>query len=236
MNARDPKVAAPARREARRPALVADISTERTGAETGDTDVKQELLQLADLLDGSPLEVWESASLCEGWRIREVVAHMTMPARYSDEAFMAELAAAGGDFTRASDMIAARDGLLPAPTLVAGLRSPVLHEWQPPGGGAAGALTHSVIHGLDITEALGWDRTVPVDRIGLVLRSVAPVDGPNLFGTDLAGIELQADDIEWSFGSGEKLIGPAQVLALVICGRRVRPGRLRGGPAARFTR
>ena len=198
--------------------------------------MKQELLQLADLLDGSPLEVWESASLCEGWRIREVVAQMAMPARYSDEAFMAELAAAGGDFTRASDMIAARDGLLPAPTLVAGLRSPVLHEWQPPGGKAAGALTHCVIHGLDITEALGWDRTVPVDRIGLVLRSVAPVDGPNLFGTDLAGIELQADDIEWSFGSGEKLIGPAQVLALVICGRRVRPGRLRGGPAARFTR
>ena len=221
---------APARREARRATLVADISTERTGADTGDADVKEELLHLADLLDGSPDEVWESASLCEGWRIREVVAHMTMPARYSDDAFMAELAAAGGDFTRVSDMIAARDGLLPASTLVAGLRSQVLHEWQPPGGGAAGALTHCVIHGLDITEALGWDRTVPVDRIGRVLRSVAPVDGPNLFGTDLAGIELQADDIEWSFRFGRQADRP---------GSGPRPRRLRpegeAGPPARET-
>ena len=26
--------------------------------------------------------VWDAPSLCEGWRTREVVAHMTMPARY----------------------------------------------------------------------------------------------------------------------------------------------------------
>ena len=216
--------------------MVTDIGVEETSAGTGDSGVKGELLSLADLLDGSPAEVWEAASLCEGWRIREVVAHMTMPARYSPDAFMAELSAAGGDFTRVSDTLAVRDGALPASTLVAGLRSPVLHDWQPPGGGIAGALTHSVIHGLDVTEALGWDRTVPADRISRVLGSVAPPDTANLFGTDLRGIELRADDIEWSLGSGDLLTGPAQVLALVICGRRVRPGRLRGTPAARFTR
>ena len=43
--------------------------------------------------------MWDAPSLCEGWRTREVVAHMTMPARYSGPAFMAELEAAGGDFT-----------------------------------------------------------------------------------------------------------------------------------------
>ncbi len=216
--------------------MVTDTGTEQAGAAIGDAEVKGELLHLADLLDGSPAEVWDAASLCEGWRIREVVAHMTMPARYSADAFMAELTAAGGDFTRVSDALAVRDGALPAPTLVAGLRSRVLHDWQPPGGGAEGALTHCVIHGLDVTEALGWERTVPADRISRVLQSVAPRESPNLFGTDLAGIELQADDIAWSLGSGDLLTGPAQVLALVICGRRVRPGRLRGSPAARFTR
>jgi hypothetical protein len=33
-----------------------------------------EYLALADLLASSPVEVWDAASLCEGWRTREVVA------------------------------------------------------------------------------------------------------------------------------------------------------------------
>jgi uncharacterized protein (TIGR03083 family) len=38
---------------------------------------------LADLLESSTAAVWDAPSLCEGWRTREVVAHVTMPARYS---------------------------------------------------------------------------------------------------------------------------------------------------------
>jgi uncharacterized protein (TIGR03083 family) len=201
-----------------------------------DPDVKGEFLDLADLLEASPNSVWDAPSLCEGWRTREVIAHMTMPARYSTDEFMAELSAAGGDFTRLSDTIAARDGALPVTRLVAGMRSDVLHSWQPPGGGVEGALTHCVIHGLDVTEAIGSDRSVPAERIRRVLRTVAGTDRPNPFGTDLTGIELRADDLEWSVGSGHVLTGTAQVLALVVCGRRVAPGRVCGSPAARFTR
>ncbi len=198
--------------------------------------VKGELLDLADLLETSPSSVWDAASLCDGWRTREVVAHMTMPARYSDDQFMAKLSEAGGDFTRLSDELATADGARPIPELVAGLRSDTLHSWRPPGGREEDALTHCVIHGLDVTEAIGIDRTVPPERIRTVLRTVAPLDRPNLFGTDLVGLELRADDLDWTFGSGEELNGPAQVLALVVCGRRVPPGRLRGSSAARFTR
>src|SRR6202162_4119568 len=122
--------------------------------------IADEYLALADLLEAADPVVWDAPSLCEGWRTREVVAHMTMPARYSGPEFMAELEAARGDFTRLSDTIAARDGALPAATLLSGLRSDVLHAWQPPGGGMEGALTHCVIHGLDITEA------VPLERRG----------------------------------------------------------------------
>ena len=32
-------------------------------------------LTLAELLDAMPAERWDVASLCEGWRVREVVAH-----------------------------------------------------------------------------------------------------------------------------------------------------------------
>jgi len=96
-----------------------------------DTDlaaaVADEYRALADLLDASGPAVWDAPSLCEGWRTREVVAHMTMPARYEGPAFMAELEAAGGDFTVLSNTVAARDGALPAATLLGDLRSEALH-------------------------------------------------------------------------------------------------------------
>lgn len=210
-----------------------------TGTAPGEplsTSVAAEYLALADLLEASGTSVWDAPSLCEGWRTREVVAHVTMPARYDGPAFMAELEAAGGDFTRLSNAVAARDGALPVERLLHDLRAEALHGWEPPGGGAEGALTHCVIHALDIVESVPLDRRVPEERILRVLSLVADPAGPNLFGTDLAGVELRADDLEWSYGSGALLTGPAQALASVACGRVLPPGRLRGEAAVRFTR
>ncbi len=191
---------------------------------------------LADLLESSTAAVWNAPSLCEGWRTREVVAHVTMAARYSDSEFMKELEAAGGDFTTLSNTVAARDGSLPAEELLACLRSEVLHGWEPPGGGPEGALTHCVIHQLDIVEALPLPRRVPAERIARVLGILTEMGAPDIFGTDLSGVELRADDLEWSYGSGEPVSGPAQVLALVVCGRTVPASRLRGNRAERFSR
>src|SRR3954453_21773828 len=92
---------------------------------------------LADLLTAGPAERWDAPSLCAGWQVRHVVAHVTMPVRLTPEQFGAEMAAAGGDFAVLSDTVAARDGSLPVADHLAQLRSPVLHAWQPPGGGAA---------------------------------------------------------------------------------------------------
>ena len=100
---------------------------------------------------------------------------------------MAELEAAGGDFTRLSNTVAERDGALPAALLIADLPLEVLHGWQAPGGGVDGALTHCVIHGLDIIEAVPLDRRVPDERIARVLAIVAGPGAPNLFGVDLCG-------------------------------------------------
>jgi uncharacterized protein (TIGR03083 family) len=198
--------------------------------------IADEYVALADLLEAADPVVWDAPSLCEGWRTREVVAHMTMPARYSGPEFMAELEAARGDFTRLSDTIAARDGALPATTLLSGLRSEVLHGWQPPGGGMEGALTHCVIHGLDVTEAVPLERPVPRARIARVLAIVALPGSPTIFGVDLSDVQLQADDLDWSFGSGALVTGSAQALALVACGRQLPAGRLGGQGAGRFTR
>jgi uncharacterized protein (TIGR03083 family) len=213
--------------------------TPDTGATAGPMtrSVADEYVALADLLEASPAAVWDTPSLCEGWRTREVVAHMTMPVRYPGPAFMAELEAAGGDFTRLSNAVAARDGALGSTALLAGLRAEVLHAWEPPGGGAAGALVHCVVHGLDVTEAVPLEHHVPDACIARVLSIVADPDAPNLFGVDLSGVTLAADDLDWSCGTGPaRVSGPAQALAMVACGRRLPPGRLGGDGAARFSR
>ena len=206
-----------------------------TGATDARNAIADEYRALADLLEAAGAGVWDAPSLCERWRTREVVAHVTMPARYDGPAFMAELEAAGGDFTRLSDVIAARDGVLPADTLLHDLRSPVLHGWEPPGGGSAGALTHCVIHALDVEEAVPLPRRVPDASIRSVLALVAAEGAPNLFGIDLSDVELRADDLDWSSGSGALVAGPAQALVLVAAGRRLPPGRLHGEAAGRFT-
>jgi uncharacterized protein (TIGR03083 family) len=114
--------------------------------------VAAEFESLADLLDVASDAQWDTPSLCAGWRVREVIAHMTMAARYSEAEFMAELGRCGYDFTRLSNEIAARDANLPTDELLANLRSEVMQHWAPPGGGHHGALNHVVIHGLDVAH------------------------------------------------------------------------------------
>ena len=51
--------------------------------------VAAEFVALADLLDSATDTQWDTPSLCAGWRVREVIAHMTMAARYPEDKFMA---------------------------------------------------------------------------------------------------------------------------------------------------
>jgi len=195
--------------------------------------VAAEFAALAGLLEGASEAQWDTPSLCAGWRVREVVAHMTMAARYSEEEFMAELQRCGFDFTRLSNEIAARDAGLPAAELVASLRSEVMQQWTPPGGGWHGALNHVVIHGLDVTVPLGVPRRSPDATILMVLDDLTTGGVGEHFGMGIAGRSLQATDLDWSHGSGSALRGPAEYLAVALCGRSVPVGRLDGEPLSR---
>ena len=179
---------------------------------------------LADLLASAPAETWDAPSLCEKWQVRHVVAHVTMPARMTPEQFGAELAAAGGDFAVVSETVAARDAALPLADQLAALRSPVLHAWQPPGGGAAGALSHAVIHSLDVTVALDRPAVAPEDAVIAVLDALTAADGA-WFGIDLTGVRLEATDTGWSWGSGDVVRADAGHLVALLSGRTLPDGR-----------
>ena len=179
---------------------------------------------LADLLAAAGPQGWDAPSLCQGWQVRHVVAHVTMPARLTPEQFGQEMAAASGDFGVLSDTVAVRDGALPAEELLDQLRSPTLHGWQPPGGGAAGALSHAVIHSLDVTVPLGRPPVAPPEAVSAVLQQLADSEGA-FFGLDLTGHRFEATDTGWSAGSGEPLRAASGDLVALLSGRTLPDGR-----------
>ena len=180
--------------------------------------------RLADLLAAAAVDAWDAPSLCQKWLVRHVIAHVTMPARLSSEEFGAEMAATGGDFTVLSDTVAWRDGSLPAAELLDQLRSPRLHAWQPPGGGAAGALSHAVIHSLDVTIALDWPPAAPAEAVTVVLDQLTAANG-TFFGIDLTDVRLETTDTGWSFGSGRLVRADGGSLVALLSGRALPDGR-----------
>jgi uncharacterized protein (TIGR03083 family) len=179
---------------------------------------------LADLLASAPDQIWDAPSLCEKWQVRHVVAHVTMPARMTPAQFGAEMAAAGGDFGVLSDTVAMRDSSLSAADHLDALRSRQLHEWQPPGGGAAGALSHAVIHSLDVTVALDRPPVAPGEAVIAVLDEITAADGA-WFGIDLTGVRLEAADTDWSWGSGDTVRADSGELVALLSGRTLPDGR-----------
>ncbi len=191
--------------------------------------IAAERTELAETLAGLPAPRWDEPTLCAGWRVREVVAHITMPFRYSRRKFVLELAKSRGKFNEMADRCARRDAAVMSPDeLAEALRSNAHHPWKPPGGGYKGALTHDVIHGLDITDGLGLGRFVPEDRLGVILPNLVTPQALGFFGVDLSGVELRAADTGWTSGSGRPVTGTAQDLALFLCGRKLPTGRLEG--------
>lgn len=196
--------------------------------------ISAERRELAEVFGDLDQPMWDAPSLCAGWRPREVVAHMTMPFRLSKRQFLGGLCAARGNFNRLADRYARRAARELSPEqLVDLLRDNADFEWKPPGGGLVGALSHDVIHGLDITTPLGVNRRVPADRLQTVLDATKPRQ-VKYFGVDLAGVRLQATDLDWSYGSGADVRGAAQDLLLVLCGRTLPAGHLTGAAAERF--
>jgi len=198
--------------------------------------IAAERLDLVAILGDLPEQSWDAPSLCSGWRVREVVAHLTLPARMSSRVFLWQLVIARGSVDTVMDRTARRDAAaVPAAELVRTLAEHADDPWKPPGGGYEGALAHDVVHGLDVTVPLGVGRHVPVERVQVALASVCTPRSRRHFGVDLAGVQLRANDLDWTYGDGKPLEGAAQDLLLVLAGRRLPKGHLQGDGADRFT-
>ncbi|HEY2315665.1 MAG TPA: maleylpyruvate isomerase family mycothiol-dependent enzyme [Streptosporangiaceae bacterium] len=188
---------------------------------------------LADALTSLSPGQWRGESLCAGWTPAHVLAHQTMPFRISTEDFMAGLQQCGGDFTKFSDEIADRDSQLRPAELISALRDNADSPWSPPGGGLPGALSHDVIHGLDITWPLALEYEIPELALTGVLDSLTSRRSQSLFGFPLAGITVIATDLGWSAGDGARLAGRSRDLVPLLAGRQIPHELFDGDGAAR---
>lgn len=193
-----------------------------TSTEVLYTATVAERRRLVTVLEGLEATDWDQASLCEGWRVREVAAHLTMAYRYSGWTVAWGVVKARGSFASFSDRAARDDAsVMSEDTLLGSLANNVEHAWRPPGGGQAGALSHDVIHGLDITEPLGLEGP-SVATIRHVLNHTGPRN-LKFFGVDLVGHRLEATDTDWHLGQGDPVRLTAKDILLLITARKPFP-------------
>ena len=182
---------------------------------------------LADDLAGIDDAAWDTPSLCAGWTVRDVTAHMIATAEMTPPRFVTKLARNGFGFQRmvARD-IAANRGDSPAAELEH-LRAVRERRTSPPGP-TPSWLGETIVHSEDVRRPLGLTRAYPTDAV------VAVADfykGSNLLiGTKsrIAGLALRATDAEWSHGSGPTVEGPMLPLLLAMTGRRAGVDELSG--------
>jgi uncharacterized protein (TIGR03083 family) len=100
------------------------------------------------------------------------------------------------------------------------LRSKAGSRFTPPGSGPEAPLTDLVVHGLDVRRPLGLPREIPAERLRTALAfAVASPVGGAATKRALGGLRFEAEDLDWSSGSGPVVRGPADELLLAVTGR-----------------
>jgi uncharacterized protein (TIGR03083 family) len=164
-------------------------------------------------------EQWETPSLCEGWTVRDVVAHMTATARVTPVSFFPKLLTSGFSLSRMQNKdIAEQRGGSPADTL-ARFTAEIDSTTSPPGPKDTW-LGEALVHAEDVRRPLGLAREYPAAASA---QAADFYKGSNLvLGTKkrIAGLKLRATDIDWTHGDGPEVAGPIHSLLMVMAGRK----------------
>ncbi|MBW0270020.1 hypothetical protein ATM97_02515 [Nocardia sp. MH4] len=184
------------------------------------TAVAVERAGLADLLADLPESAWDTASLCDGWRIRDVVAHLVLATRVTIGSLVVNVIRARGDLDRLIHDTAVRlaDRSSTAELLDA-LRVTVDSRATPIGTTPIDRLMDLLVHGQDIAVPLGIDQVMPTAAAQWSLERVWTMGTPFRARTRLAGYALTATDTGWHAGTGTPITGTAAELLMIVTGR-----------------
>jgi uncharacterized protein (TIGR03083 family) len=193
--------------------------------------IEQRRLAIADLLDGLSVEQWESPSLCAGWRIRDVAAHLTVVGLPpSPGSLLADLVRARGSFHRLNTLATKRRADRPTRQLVADLRRHAASRKVPVVSNYRNVLFDLLVHGQDIAVPLGLDLPMPLDAAADGASRVWSMGWPFWARRRLRGLCLRATDVDWTVGSGAEVSGPIRGLLLLLTGRTSTAALLLSGP------
>jgi uncharacterized protein (TIGR03083 family) len=163
--------------------------------------VHAERRALAADLAGLTPDQWTTPSLCGGWSVHDVLAHMVATAKETPPAFLVGMLRSGFRISRFTEKrIAEERAGGPAATLAA-FRAVETATSAPPGPKLSW-LGEALVHAEDIRRPLGIGHAYPVAAVTAVTEFYA---GSNvLIGgkNRVAGVTLQATDTDWSHGAG----------------------------------
>jgi uncharacterized protein (TIGR03083 family) len=180
-------------------------------------DQRRALVHLLEDLSG---EEWRQPSLCEGWTVRQVAAHLalqntTWPAM---PRAVPDLVRHGG-MNGAIHAMACRHAELPVEVLVGEIRDRI-GVWRPlPTVTFRETAIDYLVHGQDIAVPLS--RTLPMPPGLAVVAADRVWSRSRMFHarTKLAGYRLVAGDAPWAAGQGQEVSGPIGALLLLLTGR-----------------
>lgn len=175
-----------------------------------------DLLELLRTLDESQ---WDAPTLCEGWAVRDVVAHVVSYEGLSVGQLAGRFARGMFRLSRAnqSGLAPLRDA--PPEALLEALERNLHPAGLTTAFGGRVALIDALVHHQDIRRPLDLSRAVPSQR----LRAALPfaVLAPPIRGAWHArGVRVVASDLEWSYGRGPEARGPGEAVLMVMAGRR----------------
>jgi len=196
-----------------------------------------ETADLAEFVSGLPDADWDRDSLCEGWRVRDVIGHMcvghTEPLgsillqvakhRFDIDAGSAVASRAYADDHTPSELATTFSGIAADHTRK-GISRVIPYK--------AGFTDHFVHH-QDIRRPLGQPREIPEDRLLAALDSLPESLGGSMPARKrLKGLKVTATDVGWTHGEGPEVRGPGEAIVLAALGREVALADLEGDGVA----
>ncbi|GAA1856757.1 maleylpyruvate isomerase family mycothiol-dependent enzyme [Pseudonocardia ailaonensis] len=180
--------------------------------------IHTERAALADDLAGLTDAQWAAPSLCDGWCVEEVVAHLTSaatmtPARWIRSMLLAGFRPAVHNRRRTAE----HRGATPAATL-ARFRE-VSASTTAPSGHTAAWLGEVVVHGQDARRALGLASGPSVGSATEVARFFVSRNFAVPSARNAAGLRLEATDGPFTAGAGPIVRGSTEALVLAMAGR-----------------
>jgi len=199
--------------------------------DTGWRHIDEQRESLADLVASFTPEQWTTPSLCDGWQVGDVAAHLTL-AQVGPLWAAVEMLRARGSFNRMIRDTALRAAGQEPAVYADRLRAMVGSRRKAPGVSRLEPLTDALVHGQDMAVPLGIDRPVPADAAATCAQRCYDMGFPFGARRRLRGLRLVATDTDWSVGEGRVVEGPVRALLLLVAGRTTAALPALTGPGA----